>query len=229
MTRSQNGWPLATSEQMAHTEVAGVGFSGGTLKGDVTIVMDAVSLAYHHRVERLHPGWCWGFDRRKIKGTEIWSNHGSGTARDNNAPRHQQGQPASHSMTDHQIAECRAIVHEFHGVVRWGGDFHTSPDVMHWEIVGTEADVRREAKRLTGSNRTEQIVKELPTLKAGAKGNDVRRVQALGAIVLNVHHLVDGDFGPDTTELVRKVQGHAKLTADGIVGPLTWAVLLGVD
>jgi peptidoglycan hydrolase-like protein with peptidoglycan-binding domain len=37
----------------------------------------------------------------------------------------------------------------------------------------------------------------------------------------------DGYFGPYTTKCVREVQGHYKLATDGIVGPLTWTVVIG--
>lgn len=64
-----------------------------------------------------------------------------------------------------------------------------------------------------------------PVLKAGARGDAVRRLQArlegkgfeLGA--------VDGIFGARTTAAVKAFQRSRRLTADGIVGPRTWAAL----
>src|SRR5258706_10793598 len=40
---------------------------------------------------------------------------------------------------------------------------------------------------------------------------------------------VDGLFGRDTDNAVRRFQREQSLDDDGIVGPLTWAALLGVD
>jgi len=38
---------------------------------------------------------------------------------------------------------------------------------------------------------------------------------------------IDGDFGPQTLTAVKCFQSHSGLSADGIVGPLTWGKLQG--
>src|SRR3954468_8734956 len=66
-------------------------------------------------------------------------------------------------------------------------------------------------------------------LRRGAKGEDVKRLQAL----LRSHGFpnlaVDGDFGPATEAAVRRFQSEHKLAVDGIVGPQTWAALGATD
>lgn len=62
----------------------------------------------------------------------------------------------------------------------------------------------------------------MKTLRKGDKGSDVEKLQALLKIT------VDGDFGPKTEAAVKAFQkAHAKEcgSADGIVGPKTWAAL----
>lgn len=63
-----------------------------------------------------------------------------------------------------------------------------------------------------------------PTLKEGAKGQDVAFLQqclnANGAALK-----VDSDFGPATLLAVQNFQKAHRLVKDGIVGPATWAVL----
>lgn len=66
-----------------------------------------------------------------------------------------------------------------------------------------------------------------PTLQLGSTGDEVRHLQQ----VLNRWYpgmsplIVDGDFGVATKARVMYFQGRAGLTADGIVGPKTWAAL----
>ena len=70
----------------------------------------------------------------------------------------------------------------------------------------------------------------LPTLKNGSKGAPVKALQ----ILLKGHKLslgiwgVDSDFGSATEAAVRKFQAENGLEVDGVVGPKTWAKLLGV-
>jgi peptidoglycan hydrolase-like protein with peptidoglycan-binding domain len=59
-------------------------------------------------------------------------------------------------------------------------------------------------------------------LSAGAEGRQVELLQrALGGVK------VDGMFGPETEEAVRRFQASKGLTVDGVVGPLTSAALRG--
>jgi peptidoglycan hydrolase-like protein with peptidoglycan-binding domain len=63
-----------------------------------------------------------------------------------------------------------------------------------------------------------------PTLRAGAKGASVEKLQTLlrgkGYGVS-----VDGDFGPRTLSAVKSFQQSRGLAADGVVGPNTWKAL----
>jgi lysozyme len=63
-----------------------------------------------------------------------------------------------------------------------------------------------------------------PVLKAGADGKAVKRLQR--ALTDAGHAVaVDGDFGPATKRAVKAFQAAKGLTADGVVGPATWAAL----
>ena len=63
---------------------------------------------------------------------------------------------------------------------------------------------------------------DMDILRKGDKGQQVRALQKiLGGLE------VDGEFGPLTQSAVEAYQRQYKLEIDGIVGPKTWAVLLG--
>jgi len=67
---------------------------------------------------------------------------------------------------------------------------------------------------------------QTPTLKAGARGFQVKRLQQLLAQRGFDPGSADGVFGPNTTAAVKKAQAAHGLVADGIAGPLTWQALL---
>jgi hypothetical protein len=147
MADSQNGWPLAGRDDQDRTGVAGVDFPNGVLRGDVATVLLHVARRFHEEVEPLHPGWCWGWEVKKINGTDTFSNHASGTALDLNAPDHPVG-PAG-TFTDRQVARIRRILDDCDGVVRWGGDYSGDKDEMHFEIVKGRAAVAALADKIT--------------------------------------------------------------------------------
>lgn len=65
------------------------------------------------------------------------------------------------------------------------------------------------------------------TLRRGAMGDDVRRLQQLLGRVPVYHLPVDGVFGPRTETAVKAFQSTRGLAVDGIVGPQTWGALEG--
>src|SRR3954470_18604847 len=85
------------------------------------------------------------------------------------------------------------------------GDAHVEPDVHPWK---------------------EKTPSQNPTLKSGAKGYQVKRLQRLLAQRGFDPGTADGDFGPATIAAVKKAQKASSLAADGVAGPLTWKALL---
>ncbi|MEV5568743.1 peptidoglycan-binding protein [Spirillospora sp. NPDC052269] len=66
-----------------------------------------------------------------------------------------------------------------------------------------------------------------PVLRRGSRGPDVTTVQYIlrAAREASRHLKPDGDFGPKTEHAVREFQEFAKITVDGVVGPVTWGKL----
>ena len=78
----------------------------------------------------------------------------------------------------------------------------------------------------------------LPTLQEGSTDTAgstffVHRAQALAKVIGQINSLAtaaglatDGSYGAETVAGIKEVQGHFKLTQDGITGPETWGVLV---
>lgn len=65
-----------------------------------------------------------------------------------------------------------------------------------------------------------------PTVRQGSSGTAVKQVQCeLNYSLRSVSLAEDGDFGAKTAAAVRKFQGCANLSVDGVVGPKTWGAL----
>ena len=64
-----------------------------------------------------------------------------------------------------------------------------------------------------------------PTIQQGDHGDVVKRAQRALRRTPDPDIVVDGVFGPQTRAAVVAFQEGAGLTADGIVGPHTWAAL----
>lgn len=76
-------------------------------------------------------------------------------------------------------------------------------------------------------SETVRLVRELGIVRQGDTGAAVKTVQGL-LVARGWLVAVDGTFGPDTKLAVHRLQAAGKVTADGVVGPATWPVLLGV-
>jgi peptidoglycan hydrolase-like protein with peptidoglycan-binding domain len=64
-----------------------------------------------------------------------------------------------------------------------------------------------------------------PVVKSGASGHPIKTLQHL--LQARGHSIVvDGVFGPNTGAAVKAFQASHGLTADGIVGPITWTPLV---
>jgi N-acetyl-anhydromuramyl-L-alanine amidase AmpD len=75
-------------------------------------------------------------------------------------------------------------------------------------------------------NPQQKAPEQNPTLKQGANGYQVKRLQRLLAQHGFNPGTADGDFGANTVAAVKKAQKAKGLTPDGIAGPMTWHALL---
>lgn len=117
------------------------------------------------------------------------------------------------------------------GGAAWGG--HSCPEntraAQRPQIIQLAQSIRSGTpppKLPTGVPQwQEDMMQALPTVGNGDTGQFVKSAQGLccarGRIIV-----IDGQFGPATTAAVKGIQSAAGITADGIVGPDTWPVLL---
>lgn len=216
---SQNGWPI--DPPRSKRKVPGTDVSLVVADGPAGDVLMYVAAQFHARVEKLDGNDNGGYNRRPIANTGTWSNHASATAIDlewNDHPFLRRN-----TFTRSQVRAIREILDEVDNVVGWGGDWGTgSVDEMHFEIRRGYDAVAKVASRL--GNVT---VKNPGKLQLGDSGDDVAALQRyLNRVFPAYSKLVqDGKFGPATVAVVREFQSRVGLTADGIVGPQTWAKL----
>ena len=104
---------------------------------------------------------------------------------------------------------------------RWGaGSAYTFLGFIYNPAV-SETDQKKEAT----------YTMNMRTLRKGDKGEDVRALQILlsGRGCNGDMHTPDGIFGNNTLGAVKLFQKKANIDVDGVVGPITWAKLLGTN
>lgn len=99
-----------------------------------------------------------------------------------------------------------------------------------WTTHGKLPFVSYSSVKETVEKITKTEVTSLPELSKGSKGDSVKALQILlQGYGYNLGECgVDSDFGGATENAVEAFQEDNDLEADGVVGPITWAVLLGV-
>ncbi len=147
---SQNGWPV-NPPRGART-IPGTDVRVNVADGPAGDVLMHVLGQVNSRVEDISMNSTegeaddWGYAERNVRGSGDISNHASATAVDVNATRHVLG--ARDTFTPTQVQEIHRILGEVDNVVRWGGDYTGRRDEMHFEIVGSQEEVRAVAERL---------------------------------------------------------------------------------
>lgn len=103
--------------------------------------------------------------------------------------------------------------------------------VRFFEELSDDPEAEPSAPATPSTSDTEEVVEvKVRVLKRGAKGEQVKSLQTFlcGCGYDLGRTGIDGDFGPITESCVRKYQSRNSLESDGKVGPMTWAVLLGL-
>jgi len=189
---------------------------------------------FNAHVEPLHHNDTGGFIIKGIEGGVSLSNHASGTAMDLRWNDHPLGARGTFGAL--QVATIRRLLNLCGGVVRWGGDYHSRADEMHYEINAGPSRVRALADRIRAGHMPDTNPTPTPhpgshplypgvAMRRGMMNNNDVRVFQAKLSSRGWHLAVDGDFGPGTEHVVRQFQAEKHLGVDGIVGPVTWAAI----
>jgi hypothetical protein len=230
----QNGWPVLTSAQCAVYTI-GDSVQVRLAPGAPGELLADFARWFDKNIRDLDPGILddWGWADRNVRGsaTDV-SNHAGGYAVDLNATKWALGSAASIYLTQAEIDKIHVKLRDYGGVIRWGGDYDGRTDPMHFEIIGTRAQVDAVWQGIHGGTIKPAAAQSgRPTIKLGATGAAVKALQARLATGYPAYRhtlgnlIADGVFGKTTTAWVREFQRRAGLAVDGIVGPQTWAKL----
>ena len=182
---------------------------------------------------------------RPVRGGTAWSSHAFGAALD---AGYGIG-PSRHNGPGIDVVEAEILpwlisnsaelgiqrIHLYQRTRYWqagSGWINKSPgsgnDWIHIETHPDRwADSTPLAQRLSEGSQRPSEPPTAPTppkypgkpLQKGSKGINVKRIQERLGLA------ADGNFGPQTDAAVRKYQLDHHLTADGVVGPVTWSHL----
>jgi hypothetical protein len=96
-------------------------------------LLAAFAAEFHELIEPIDDGTFddWGYAFRMVRGsTDRLSCHSSGTAIDLNATKHPLGKAGT--FPAEKIPMLRALAKKYG--LKWGGDFKSRPDDMHFEV-----------------------------------------------------------------------------------------------
>jgi hypothetical protein len=133
--QSYNGYPA--SKDPAEIKIKSYAVRGTDRRlrcaESVGPLLAAFAAEFHELIEPIDEGTFddWGYAFRMVRGsTDRLSCHSSGTAIDLNATKHPLGKAGT--FPAEKIPMLRALAKKYG--LKWGGDFKSRPDDMHFEV-----------------------------------------------------------------------------------------------
>jgi len=137
------GWPNCQESKMVTHTVFGVDF---VMRREMVTIFDYLIRRHDATIEDINVGvddYC--FSCRAIRGTRTASNHSWGLALDLNSAQHPLG--VDHTWDARQLLMGHLMCAELR-FVRWGQDYTSRKDGMHWEWMGTPTDAAATTRRI---------------------------------------------------------------------------------
>ena len=140
---SYNGYPASKDPQEIGIKSYSVDGTALRLRcaDSVGPLLAAFAAEFHKLIEPIDGGTLddWGYAFRMVRGsTDRLSCHSSGTAIDLNATKHPLGK--YDTFPAEKVPMIRALAKKYG--LKWGGDFKTRPDDMHFEVNVTPAKAK---------------------------------------------------------------------------------------
>lgn len=135
METSYNGWPASKDQAEIHVQSYLVPGTDRKLRCAAAVAPLLINFAseFHKLIEPIDAGTFddWGYAYRMVRGNPTkLSCHSSGTAIDLNATKHPLGK--YDTFPAEKVPMIRALAKKYG--LKWGGDFKTRPDDMHFEV-----------------------------------------------------------------------------------------------
>lgn len=135
MTTSYNGYPASKDPDEIKIKSYPVKGTDRKLKcaSSVGPLLAAFAAEFHELIEPIDEGTFddWGYAFRMVRGsTDRLSCHSSGTAIDLNAVKHPLGKIGT--FPAEKVPMIRALAKKYG--LKWGGDFKSRADEMHFEV-----------------------------------------------------------------------------------------------
>lgn len=201
MVNSQNGWPAkANTDTFTRFQAGGRGWWAAN--DDVAVIFTDLIEWFDANIERVvQPGEefdDWSYNNRLVRGsTSTVSNHGSATAIDINATQHPRGVSNTFKAADRNA--IRAKLREYKDVVRWGGDYKTVRDDMHFEINASKAKTKalaneiRERDMFTAADKAWLSAEISKTVSEALNDKNDRLGQSVSGALKTTYDRVDAD------------------------------------
>jgi hypothetical protein len=135
MESSYNGYPASKDPDAIKIKSYPVKGTDRKLRCAESVgpLLAAFAAEFHELIEPIDEGTFddWGYAYRMVRGDQTkLSCHSSGTAIDLNATKHPLGK--SGTFPAEKVPMIRALSKKYG--LKWGGDFRTRKDEMHWEV-----------------------------------------------------------------------------------------------
>jgi peptidoglycan hydrolase-like protein with peptidoglycan-binding domain len=182
-------------------------------------------------VPRANSAGAWetgAYNCRKITNGTGFSLHAYGIAADINARTNPFGKKLITDMPFAMVTAVKGIrTKGGDPVFRWGGDYRSVKDAMHYEVIASpdEMGAGIDWDTVVAEPPDPTDPKTWPTVRRGDGGPAVVRLNAL-LVEAGFADVNQSTFGAKTLATVRTYQTSRKLTVDGIAGLQTWTSLL---